>query len=220
VVLRERVREGKSAVGCVLLDVPGYTYRIFVTNRTESAVITWRDYSGRVCIEQRIEELKNDLSAGGFCVCGFFGPESAFLAVIFVFNLLSLYQRQSTPGKPYRQPATWRTEVLIAGAVLGLIGKQIAIKLSLAWGGLVKHKPLLYAVLLWIASTPPKLDLAPTTGSSAVAIPGSTPPYFLMKSPGNFGFRVKQSFRGRSIFEASILADLAGVGDPVAEPVL
>jgi len=124
VVLSERVREGKSAVGRVLLDVPGYTYRIFVTNRTESAVIIWRDYSGRACIEQRIEELKNDLSAGGFCVRAFFGTESAFLAVIFAFNLLSLYQRQSTPEKPYRQLATLRTEVFIAGSVLGLIGKQ------------------------------------------------------------------------------------------------
>jgi len=57
VVLRERVREGKSAVGRVLLDVPGYTYRIFVINRTESAEIIWRDCNGRACIEQRTEEL-------------------------------------------------------------------------------------------------------------------------------------------------------------------
>ena len=49
--------------------------------------------------------------------------ESAFLAVLFAFNLLSLYQRQITSEKPYRQPATLRTEVFSAGAVLGLIGK-------------------------------------------------------------------------------------------------
>jgi len=30
------VREGKAAVGRKLLDVPGYTYRIFVTNRTDA----------------------------------------------------------------------------------------------------------------------------------------------------------------------------------------
>jgi len=155
-----------------------------------------------------------------FFVRGFFGTESAFLAVLFAFNLRSLYQRQITPEKPYRHPATLRTEVLVAGAVLGLIGKQIAIKLSLASGGLVKHKPLLDAVSLWISPTPPKLDLAPTTGSSAAPIPLSNPPHFLMKSPGYFGFRVKQSFRGRSISAASILADVSGVGDPVAEPVL
>jgi len=42
-VLRERVREGKSVVGRVLLDMPGYTYCIFVTNRSESTEIIWRD---------------------------------------------------------------------------------------------------------------------------------------------------------------------------------
>ena len=90
VVLRERVREEKSAVGRRLIDVPGYTLRIFVTNRSESAEIIWRDYNGRACIEQRIEELKNDLAADGFCVREFFGTESAFLGVLFAFSLFSL----------------------------------------------------------------------------------------------------------------------------------
>ena len=163
VVLRERVREGRPAVGRRLIEVPGYTYRIFVTNRTESAEVIWRDYNGRACIEQRIEELKNDLSAGGFCVREFFGTESAFLAVLFAFNLLSLYQRRIAPGKPYRQPATLRAQVFVAGAVLGLVGKQIALKLSTAWGGLAKHKPLLDAVLTWQTPTPPKFDSARST---------------------------------------------------------
>jgi hypothetical protein len=160
VVVRERVREGKAAVGRMLLDVPGYTYRIFVTNRTEEAKTIWREYNGRACVEQRIEELKNDLSADGFCVREFFGTESAFLAVLFAFNLLGLYQRQISPGQPYRQPATLRSQVFVAGAILGVVGKQTALKLSQAWGGLKKHKPLVEAVLRWPNSTPPKLDLA------------------------------------------------------------
>jgi len=159
-VLRERVREGKPAVGRMLIEVPGYTYRIFVTNLTESAEVIWRDYNGRACIEQRIDELKNDLSAGGFCVREFFGTESAFLAVLFAFNLLSLYQRRIAPDKPYRQPATLRAQVFVAGAVPGLVGKQIALKLSTAWGGLAKHKPLLAAVLTWQSPIPTKLDSA------------------------------------------------------------
>lgn len=177
VVLRERVREGKSAVGRMLIEVPGYTYRIFVTNRTESAEVIWRDYNGRACIEQRIEELKNDLSAGGFCVREFHGTESAFLAVLFAFNLLSLYQRQIAPDKPYRQPATLRAQVFVAGAVLGLVGKQIALKLSTAWGGLAKHKPLLAQVLTWKMSTPPKLNSVPS------ALLDAAPP-----SPDSAGF--------------------------------
>jgi hypothetical protein len=68
VVIREMEREDKSAVGRRLIDVPGYTYRVFVTNRDEDPVTLWRDYNQRACIEQRIEELKNDLAADGFCM--------------------------------------------------------------------------------------------------------------------------------------------------------
>ena len=169
IVVRERVRENKAAVGRLLLEVPGYTYRVFVTNWSDAGAVIWRDYNGRACVEQRIEELKNDLSAGGFCVREFFGTESAFLSVLFAFNLLSLYQRQLAPERAYRQPATLRSQVFVAGAILGLIGKQTALKLSQAWGGLAKHRPLLDAVLQWAPSTPPKLDcvLAQTVPAGA-----------------------------------------------------
>jgi hypothetical protein len=44
-------------VGRQLIDIPGYTFRVWVTNRSEGALELWRDYNGRACIEQRIEEL-------------------------------------------------------------------------------------------------------------------------------------------------------------------
>lgn len=157
-MLREQVWKDKAAVGRRLLDVPGNTYQIFVTNRSKSAEVIWRAYRGRACIEQRIEERKNDLSARGFCVREFSGTESAFLAVLFAFNLLGLYQRQITPEKPYRQPATLRSQVCVAGVILGWIGKQMTLKLSKAWGGFSKDKPLLEAVLQWQPPTPPKLN--------------------------------------------------------------
>ena len=43
-----------AAVGRKLIDVPGYTFRVWVTNRSEGAVELWRDYNGRACVEQRI----------------------------------------------------------------------------------------------------------------------------------------------------------------------
>ena len=86
VVLRERIREEKEAVGRRLLDVPGYTYRVWVTNRTESALEIWRDYNGRATVEQRIEEMKNDLNADGFCTKKFFATEAAFLGVVLRFS--------------------------------------------------------------------------------------------------------------------------------------
>jgi hypothetical protein len=49
VVLRERVRESKSAVGRRLIDVPDHNFSIFVTNRPKSGTIVWRDHNGRAC---------------------------------------------------------------------------------------------------------------------------------------------------------------------------
>ena len=157
VVVRERVRESKAAVGRTLLDVPGYTFRVWVTNRSESPLELWRDYNGRACVEQRMEELKHDLAADGFCLQPFFATESAFLAVLFTFNLLSLYQHQVTPDQPYRQPGPLRVTVFLCGAVLGVMGRDVVVKLSAAWGGLRKHKPLVDATLDWLNVPSPKL---------------------------------------------------------------
>ena len=157
VVVRERIRETKAAVGRRLLDVPGYTFRVWVTNRSQSPLELWRDYNGRACIEQRIEELKHDLAADGFCLQPFFATESAFLAVLCTFNLLSLYQHQVTPDQPYRQPGTLRVAVFLCGAVLGVMGHDVVVKLSAAWGGLRKHKPLVDASLNWLSGASPKL---------------------------------------------------------------
>jgi len=160
VVVRERVREDKAAVGRKLLDVPGYTFRIWVTNRAEEPMVLWRDYNGRATIEQRIEELKNDLAADDFCTQNFWATEAAFLAVLLSFNLLSLYQRQAAPQSGYRQPATLRAAVFLCGAILGRSGRQAVLHLSAAWGGLDKHKPLVDAILQWPKATPPKLETA------------------------------------------------------------
>ena len=157
VVVRERLRESKAAVGRKLIDVPGYTFRIWVTNRSEAALTLWRDYNGRTCVEQQIKELKHDLAADGFCLQPFFATEAAFLAVLCTFNLLSLYQQQTTPAAPYRQPGTLRVAVFLCGAVLGVMGRDVVIKLSAAWGGLRKHKPLVDAALDWRKYPSPKL---------------------------------------------------------------
>jgi len=61
VVVRERVRENKETAGCKLIEVPGYTFRLWVTNRLEGPMEIWRAYNGRACVEQRIEELKAEL---------------------------------------------------------------------------------------------------------------------------------------------------------------
>ncbi|MEI7775993.1 MAG: IS1380 family transposase [Verrucomicrobiota bacterium] len=161
VVVRELVRDTKEAVGRKLLDVPGYTFRIFVTNRVEDALVLWRDYNQRAIIEQRIEELKAELNADGFCMKQFFATEAAFLSVLFVFNLLSLYQKALNPQTPYRQPATLRSTVFLGGAALGRVGRTPVLHISSAWGGFEKHYPLVEAILKWVIPISPKLP--PTT---------------------------------------------------------
>jgi hypothetical protein len=104
----------------------------------EGALELWRDYNGRACVEQRIKELKHDLAADGFCLQPFFATEGAFLAVLFTFNLLSLYQHQTTPEAAYRQPGALRVAACLCGALLGVLGRDVVIKLSAAWGGMRK----------------------------------------------------------------------------------
>jgi hypothetical protein len=71
--------EDKDSVGHRLLDVPGYTFRIWVTNRSEPPEELWRDYNQRATIEQRIEKLKNDLHDGGFRAKAIYTAEAALL---------------------------------------------------------------------------------------------------------------------------------------------
>ena len=47
--------------------------------------------------------------------------------------------------------------VFLCGAVLGVLGRELVVKLSAAWGGLAKHKPLLETILDWRNATSPKL---------------------------------------------------------------
>jgi hypothetical protein len=47
--------------------------------------------------------------------------------------------------------------VFLAGAVSGKLGRDRVLKLSTAWGGLAKHKPLVEAALSWLKSASPKL---------------------------------------------------------------
>jgi len=156
VVLRERVRESRDSVGRKLIDVPGYTFRIFVTSCSDLPQEIWRGYNGRADMENRIAELKHDLGADGFCLKQFFATEAAFRAVLLLFNLLAEFQR-AMDLPVYREPATIRTQVLTCGAILGRAGRHLVIHLSESWGGLQKRIPLLDSILDWQIPTSPKL---------------------------------------------------------------
>lgn len=159
VVIRERVRESRASVGRKLIDVPGYTFRIFVTNRSDAPEQIWRDYNRRADMENRIAELKHDLGADHFCLKQFHATEAAFRAVLLLFNLLAEFQRAAgLPG--YREPATIRTQILTCGAILGRSARRLVLHMGESWGGLTTRNPLLTNILQWQIPTSPKLNPA------------------------------------------------------------
>jgi len=160
VVVREEMRESKRSPGRKLLEVPGYTFRVFVPNLTDPPEEIWRDYNQRACVEQRIEELKSDLAADDFCLREFFATEAAFLSILMLFNLLGEFQRASGMTG-YRQPASLRVQVFLCGAILGRAGHRTVLHLSAAWGGLAQRNSLLDKLLEYKMPTSRKLELQP-----------------------------------------------------------
>ena len=162
IAVRERVRESRQSAGRKLIEVPGYTFRIFVTSQTQSAQDVWHDYNHRADVENRIAELKHDLGADGFCLQKFFATEAAFRAVLFLFNLLAEFQRAAALPR-YRQPATLRSQVLTCGAILGRAGRRLVLHLSQSWGGLATRNAMLDNILRWPQLTSPKFIPALST---------------------------------------------------------
>src|SRR5437588_1077014 len=156
-VIREQVREGRDSVGRKLIEVPGYTFRVFVTSCSDAPEEIWRGYNRRADMENRIAELKHDLGADGFCMKKFFATESAFRSLLLLFNLLSEFQRAASLPV-YREPATIRTQVLTCGAILGRASRRVVLHLSESWGGLQTRIPLLQKILACEFPISPKLN--------------------------------------------------------------
>jgi hypothetical protein len=156
VVIRERMRE-KASVGRKLFDVPGYTFRVFVTSLPNPAEEIWRDYNKRADMEKRIGELKYDLAADDFCLREFFATEAAFCSILLLFNLLSEFQRV-IGFATYRQPATLRVQVFLCGAILGRAGHQTVLHLSSAWGGMQSRISWFDNILNYVFPKSPKLE--------------------------------------------------------------
>ena len=125
VVVREREREHRGIKGRKLIDVPGYTFRVFVTTRCDAEEEMWRDYDRRADMENRIAELKHDLGADRFCLKQFFATEAAFQSILLLFNLLAEFQRAACLTG-YREPVTLRTLVFACSAILGRAGRRMA----------------------------------------------------------------------------------------------
>jgi len=162
VAIREQLRAERPSLGRKLLDVPGYTFRVFVSNLALPPEEIWRDYNRRADMENRIAELKHDLAADDFCLHEFFATEAAFRSILLLFNLLGEFQRACGLAG-YRQPATLRAQVFLCGALLGRAGHRLVLHLSTSWGGLQQRILLLENILTYVIPTSPKLHPKPAT---------------------------------------------------------
>jgi hypothetical protein len=158
VAVRERVRDTKPSVGKKLIDLPEYTFRVFVTSLPGQPEEIWRDYNHRADMENRIAELKHDLGADRFCLQDFHATDAVFRSVLLLFNLLSEFRRVS--GMPqHKEPGTLRSQVFLCGAELTQAGSEMILSMSTAWGGLQRRISLLSSILGWVFPISPKLVL-------------------------------------------------------------
>jgi len=161
VVIRELI-EDKPSKGRKLINLPGYTFRMFVTSTALSPEQVWCDYNRRADVENRIGELKHDLAADGFCMKKFYETEAAFRCILLLFNLLGEFQR-AAGLQGYQRPATLRTQIFLCGAILGCAGRNLVLYMSSAWGGLKQRIPLFDNIMAYVFPASPKLhpDIPP-----------------------------------------------------------
>jgi hypothetical protein len=119
VCLRQTLTERPTASGRRLIECPGYTYRVFVTTVPYAAEVVTRMYAGRADSENRIKELKEDLSLDTFGLQSFDGTDAAFRTGCVLYNLLMGFRETVLPSCWFeRRLRAVRDLVFLVGADL------------------------------------------------------------------------------------------------------
>ena len=119
VCLRQTLTERPEASGRRLIECPGYTYRLFVTTVPYAAELVTRMYAGRADSENRIKELKEDLSLDTFCLQAFDATDAAFRTGCVLYNLLMGFRETVLPACWFeRRLRAVRDWVFLVGADL------------------------------------------------------------------------------------------------------
>ncbi len=119
VCLRQTLTERPAASGRRLIECPGYTYRVFVTTVPVAAELVTRMYAGRADCENRIKELKEDLSLDTFCLQSFDATDAAFRTGCVLYNLLMGFRETVLPSCWFeRRLRAVRDLVFLVGADL------------------------------------------------------------------------------------------------------
>jgi len=119
VCLRQTLTDRPDASGRRLIECPGYTYRLFVTSVPYAAELVTRMYAGRADRENRIKELKEDLSLDTFCLQSFDATDAAFRTGCVLYNLLMGFRETVLPSCWFeRRLRAVRDLVFLVGADL------------------------------------------------------------------------------------------------------
>jgi len=133
VCLRQQIVERPQASGRRLIDCPGYTYRVMVTSVPYGAEIVTRMYAGRADSENRIKELKEDLSLDTFCLKSFDATDAAFRMGGVLYNLLADFRETVLPRSWFeKRLRAVRDFVFLVGADLIHQGRRVQIRFAMA----------------------------------------------------------------------------------------
>ena len=114
------------------MDFPGYTYRVLITSVPYAAEVVTRMYAGRADSENRIKELKEDLSLDTFCLKSFDATDAAFRMGCMLYNLLADFRETMLPRAWFeRRLRALRDFVWLVGADLIAQGRRVQIRLAM-----------------------------------------------------------------------------------------
>lgn len=132
VCLRQEISERPEARGRRLIDCPGYSYRVMVTSVPYAAEVVTRMYAGRADSENRIKELKEDLSLDTFCLKSFDATDAAFRMGGVLYNLLADFRETVLPRSWFeRRLRAVRDFVFLVGADLVSQGRRVRIRFAM-----------------------------------------------------------------------------------------
>lgn len=119
VCLRQTLTARPAARGRRWIEGPGYTYRVFITTVPFAAELVTRMYAGRADCENRIKELKEDLSLNTFCLQSFDATDAAFRTGCVLYKLLMGVRETVLPSYWFEQRLrAVRDLVFLVGAAL------------------------------------------------------------------------------------------------------
>jgi len=132
VCLRQEISERPEASGRRLIDCPGYSYRVMVTRVPYAAEIVTRMYAGRADGENRIKELKEDLSLDSFCLKSFDATDAAFRMGGVLYNLLADFRETVLPRSWFeKRLRAVRDFVFLPGADVIHQGRRVQVRFAM-----------------------------------------------------------------------------------------